>query len=908
MFNSMDWHQESIGQKKNICVHTFVCLGDSAYLCSPLISHNTKTTGKHILTLFVTLAMLCGATTTMIAQTIRGRVLDAETGETLPVVGVYYLDLPSVCSGTDSKGRFSISFRKNRTLVFSTLGYEEERVVVTKAGTDIIVRMKEKAMEMGTVTVTQKRKKYRRKENPAVTMMQKVIAARRNCDIDSLPYCTYTEYQRQTISVDKFSPTLWQLSHKHLGFMSKYATVNEHTGDTILPLLIEESVVEHSHRRNPYLESHVLKGQRTDGLTELFASGETANTMVRDVFTNVDIYEDNVRLFQLRFMSPIATHATSFYHYFINDTVEWNGKRCYELRFLPANTRDIGFSGTLHILADSSWQIQHAELNLPQSSGVNYVDRLRIDQEFDTLPGGARTLSVSDMTVSMSLVDFLAKCECRRVSRRSAFSTDSIPLSTMQMQVRHKTHPDARHRSEDFWQEARTMQMSQGEKNMHNMMDDLMRMKGFGWLRFAVQVFGENYLETSKKKSLVDIGPIKRFIAGNYVQGVRLALGAQTTGNLHRHLFADAFGGIGLKDHKPFGKAAVTWSFDTKDMRPHEFPINSITLSYSNDMMTSADRVEGHNRDNIFTVFGMSNAEHMMRQQAIRLTYDREWESGLHVTAELMHETLRPRGTLLYQPLMGSASPTADHAADISKLTNAQAQVKLRYMPGATYIVTKQRRLMANKDAPYIEISHSFAPQGCLGTNYTSNISEMEAHKRFWMYSWGRMDFWLKGGIQWNKVAFPLLLAPLTNQTFMIRRLNFNLINDFEFVNDRYAQFMWRWDMYGKLLNRIPLIRRLGWREYIGANLLWGTLTDKNNPAKSNYSDPRLWHTPGEWQGGTWKPYTQLMDNRKPYAEVYVGLTNIFNFFSVQYVHRLNYTSNPDISRWGLRFMIEASF
>ena len=51
-----------------------------------------------------------------------------------------------------------------------------------------------------------------------------------------------------------------------------------------------------------------------------------------------------------------------------------------------------------------------------------------------------------------------------------------------------------------------------------------------------------------------------------------------------------------------------------------------------------------------------------------------------------------------------------------------------------------------------------------------------------------------------------------------------------EFLNDRYASLMWDWDFAGKLLHRIPLIRQLKWRESIGFCILWGGLSDKNNP------------------------------------------------------------------------------
>ena len=39
--------------------------------------------------------------------------------------------------------------------------------------------------------------------------------------------------------------------------------------------------------------------------------------------------------------------------------------------------------------------------------------------------------------------------------------------------------------------------------------------------------------------------------------------------------------------------------------------------------------------------------------------------------------------------------------------------------------------------------------------------------------------------------------------------------------------------MNGKLLNRIPLIKKLKWREYVAIKGVWGDLTSKNDPSKN---------------------------------------------------------------------------
>ena len=131
-----------------------------------------------------------------------------------------------------------------------------------------------------------------------------------------------------------------------------------------------------------------------------------------------------------------------------------------------------------------------------------------------------------------------------------------------------------------------------------------------------------------------------------------------------------------------------------------------------------------------------------------------------------------------------------------------------------------------------------------------------------------------------------------------------------EFLNDRYASLDLSWNMQGKLFNRIPLLKKLKWREFIGVKCLWGTLTDKNNPLlPQNANDPTLMMFPGHYDAeGVYHSSSYVMDPKKPYVEISAGIHNIFKLLHVEYVRRLNYNELPTASKWGIRFMIRTVF
>jgi hypothetical protein len=234
------------------------------------------------------------------------------------------------------------------------------------------------------------------------------------------------------------------------------------------------------------------------------------------------------------------------------------------------------------------------------------------------------------------------------------------------------------------------------------------------------------------------------------------------------------------------------------------------------------------------------------------------------------------------------------------KIRTTELFAELRFAPGETFINTKQRRLPINLDAPVFTVSHRLGVKGLLGSQYSYNLTEASIYKRFWMKSWGKIDLKVKGGIQWEKVPFPLLCMPETNLSYIVQDYTFEAINNMEFPTDRYLSGYLYWDLNGKLFNRIPLLKKLKWREWIGVRCLWGELSDKNNPySANNVGNPIVMYFPDG---------SYVIDPKKPYWELSLGIHNIFKLIHVEYVRRLNYNELPTAKKHGVRFMVRMTF
>lgn len=858
---------------------------------------------------------------------IQGVVVDADSGDPLPYLNVYY-EGKGVGTITDIDGNYSISSHPGWTkLTFSMVGYRTQVITVSSKTTRLDVKMKPDLV-LDEVVIKPKKEKYSRKNNPAVELMKKVVNAKKANNLEENDFYHYDKYQKITFSLNNITQDSLKESSlfKKYPFFRDQVEVCEVTGKNILPISVDETVSEKIYRKDPRSEKTIIKGLNSSGVNELFNTGDMLSTVLKDVFQDINIYQDRFRFLQYPFDSPVSNAGIGFYRYYIMDTLMVERDKCFHLTFVPNNSQDFGFTGHLYILADSTYRVKKCVMNLPKKSDINFVDHMIINQVFTELPTGEWVLSEDDMLCELSyLKKLLGSFQVRRTTRYSDFGFDEVPERIFKRKGDEIKDINAMMRDDKFWEEYRPTQLTKSESEMDQFVDNLSKIKGFKYIIFVAKAFIENFVETGSKDhpSKVDIGPINTMISSNYIDGLRLRASAQTTANLNPHLFLRGYYAYGFKDEKSKYKGEVEYSFVKKEYLPREYPINSLTFSYSYDNMLPSDKFMGTDKDNVFTSFKVCTVDQYNYERTASVKYELEQTNGLKTTFMIKHSNYEPCGKLFYRTMEGEAQLQQDiqqgslsgtewiaSPYNVHDFSVAEATVALRYAPGETFVNTKQRRLPVNLDAPVFTLQHTLGLKGVLGSDYTYNMTEVGLYKRFWMSSWGNIDAHLKGGIQWNKVPFPLLIMPAANLSYIIQEETFSLINNMEFLNDRYASLDVSWNMQGKLFNRIPLLKKLKWREFIGVKCLWGQLTDKNNPfLAQNANDPDLMLFPGHYDAaGVYHTSSYVMDPKKPYIEISAGIHNIFKLLHVEYVRRLNYNELPTANKWGIRFMIRTVF
>lgn len=840
---------------------------------------------------------------------LTGIVTDAATGDTIYYPSVSYKGQHIAVSGT-AKGEYTIVRKEGLVLTFSAVGYAPVRVVVKSSTPKTLnIKLKSDTRQLAEVVVRQKRGKYSRKDNPAVELMRRVIAAKKRTRLENHDFFQYTKYQKITLALNDITPT--QIDSGFIGKRRWMLDQVEHcpyNNKLILPVSVDETVTQHIYRKQPKTERDIIKGQSSTGINQLIQTGDIMDIMLKDVFTDVNIYDNDVRLLRHHFTSPIGNSAISFYRYYIEDTLYVGKDLCYHLQFTPNNGQDIGFRGELYIVSDSTLHVKRCNLTLPIQSGVNFVQHLQVRQEFTQLENGEWALSEDDMIAEIEVNDLLQKAIVIRTTRLNNYAFDELPAKLFKGSGRERREADAMMRDEAFWKKYRAVELSKSESSMDEFVHRVEQMKGFKYIIFGLKALIENFVETGGKDhpSKVDIGPVNTMFTRNFIDGFRTRISAQTTANLSRHWFLAGYMARGWGSKKNYYSGEITYSFNRKEYLPREFPKRTVSFKSTYDIMSPSDKFLRTDKDNVFTALKWAKVDAMMFYNRQQLTLEREEEWGLKTTLSLRTEENEAAGSLFFEKLSNFFPPIIFPDTDVSsllhngKIRTTELRFELEIAPGRTFINTKQRRIAINLEAPVITLSHAVGLNGVLGGQYRYNFSEVGLFKRFWLRSWGKFDVQLRAGAQWDKVPFPLLIMPAANLSYIVQKGSFNLINNMEFLNDRYASVDLAWDMNGKIFNRIPLLKKLKWREYIGFKGLWGSLTDKNNPFLfQNMGDATLMYFP---EG------SHVMNPKRPYMELIVGVHNIFKLFHVQYVRRLNYNELPTAHKQGVRLMMRMSF
>ena len=716
--------------------------------------------------------------------------------------------------------------------------------------------------------------------------------------IEAKPEYQTEVYEKLSLSLDNFNPNLDKNKFlKKFKFIKNYLDTSEFNGKPILTVSVRENLSDFYYRKSPKAEKTIVRAKRMQGIDKTLDDGGGITSNLEEIFNSINIFDNNIPILLNRFVSPLSsTLATTYYHYYIMDTLDVGGDKCVDLAFVPANSESYGFTGRLYITLDGNYAVKKVLLNTPANINLNWVDKLRIEQEFKQMPDSTWVLDQENTFVNFYVVKGTQQLYAHQLRNYDNYNfnvqnADSVfgLLGALHVLPEATVQPDT------FWIHNRPIPLKEKEDALKDLLGQLRKVPAFNAIIKTAEILITGYIPTAndKKVTKFDFGPMNTTFSANHLEGFRMRVGGMTTANLNPYWFASGYLAYGTNDRKIKYNLKLTHSFTKKEYHEGENPVNNLSFIQEYDVYTPGQDFLFTSKDNIFVAWKVG--EPVTKMQYIRksvLQYEKEWLNGLTWKSWIMNQNNEAAGTLQY--IKRDESGNLYHIKDF---TTSEIGTQLRFAPGERAYngrSGKESVFNLSKDAPVFKLSHQLGIKGVLGGDYNYNHTEISAEKRIWLSSFGHIDAQVKAGKVWDKVPFPLLILPNTNQSITIQPEAFHMMNALEFVTDQYVSFNATYYLKGWILNRIPGIKWLRLREVLSFNMIYGGLTDKNNPTLT----PGLFLLPDGTQplGST------------PYMECSVGLENIFKILRIDYYRRLTYLDHPDIKKGGIRIALRFTF
>ena len=748
-----------------------------------------------------------------------------------------------------------------------------------------------RSYQLSEVVIKPKKERYSKKNNAAIELIEKVIANKDKNRLENSRSWQFQQYDKFTLSVsniDNAFETKGLL--KIFKFLPEYLSTSELDSASVLTLSIKETASD--EYRNSKSKKTIVRATKRIGIDHLLEIESLDAVYSEAFFKEVNIFDNDLEILMKHFVSPLSSSlATTFYKYYILDTVSYKNNKCIILDFAPYNAQDFGFTGRLWILPDNSWAVKKVELNIPKNNTVNFIKQMRVSQEFELLPSGLWAKSEESIIANFEAYKHALGVCAKKTVNYTNYIIDSVPDSIFDLEDTAAEQKEVFAQPDSVLNTYRITPLQKNEQDVEEVLDRMMHVSFFNGFMKVLKVLVNDYCKTNapQHKSVFDIGPVTTFISGNPLEGTRFRLGGMTTANLNPHLFWNGYLAYGMRDRVFKYASTVTYAFNKKTYHENEYRKNNLAFAYSYDVNTPGTIYSYVDKDNVLLSMRRGNNDNMTyRRQALAwYEYESKWGFSFKIWTNVQNE--QAAGNLQFL-----IKDDAGNNINIKDYTNSAIGVRLRYARNEQIFQNRTSRFAFYRNEPVFGLNYTAGIKGYLKGEYTYHALEASVEKRFWFSAYGDVDVVGKAGKIWGELPFPLLMIPNANQSYFLQPESFSLMNVLEFVNDKYASLDLQFHFNGLLFNRIPLLRRLKLREVAGFTGMYGNLSGKNDPSQN----PALFIFPD----GTGK----MTDT--PYMEASVGVENIFKILRIYYVRRLSYLENHGISKDGIRFAFTFTF
>ena len=803
---------------------------------------------------------------------VSGRVTDARTGEPIPFASIAYID-SRIGASSDPDGHYVIeTYYATDSIRVSTVGYVARSYAVRKDKVQVIdIALQPSSFELAEVVIKPT------EENPAFGILRRVIKNKPVNNRAKLAAYQYHAYNKIEFDLNNITEDFTRKKiFKPFSFI--FDNIDSSDAKPYLPIFMTETLSEVFYRQQPKKQREIIRGTKVSGV-----ENESIARFMGDMYQNVNIYENFLVIFGKNFISPIADGGRGYYDYYLTDSAFVGKNWCYKLTFTPKRVQELAFSGEMWI-SDTTYAVHRIQAGIASGANLNFVQGFWVKQQYDQVRPEVWMLTRDELVVDLNPVKDTGKPNKRQLQglygRRTAmyrdFSINELKDAAMYEGADEVVMAiDPLSLGADYWVSNRHEQLTQKESDIYHMVDTMKTIPRFRTYIDIVNTAITGYYPMGK----VELGPYFTTYSFNPVEGNRFRLGVRTSSQWSRRLELEGYAAYGTTDE------VFKYGFGAKGFVTKE-PRLIAGAYYRYDMEQLGQSTDAFRQDNILSsTFRRTPNNKLTMVDEWRAYLDREWFMGFSSMVMLRRRELFPRGTLEY-PIVNDAQ----EKVLLRSITTTEAIFSTRFAYKEKFVAGDFTRVSLGTRYPALEVLVAKGLQGVLGGDYDYTKLSARLYHRVPLGTFGFLRYWLHAGQVFSEpLAYPLLILHAGNETFYFDELAFNTMNYFEFVSDRYASIYVDHHFDGLFLNRIPLFRRLKWREVVGGKAVVGSLSRKHL---------------GEME---LLPFTfDLSDG--PFAEVSLGVENILKMLRVDMVRRLTYMDHANTKPWAFRVRMNVTF
>jgi hypothetical protein len=810
------------------------------------------------------LALLCFFALTFFTYgqyTIQGKVFSASNKEALPFVPVL-IKGTAIGAQSDFDGNFIIKTSKlGDSIVASYVGYKNTaRPINKKLQTQVIniamddiggVALEEVVVKAG--------------DNPAHRIVKNCIKRKDVNNKSNLKSFEYEAYNKLEFDLNRIPKEMREKKLlKPISFIFNNVDSANSGEKPSLPFFIVENLSQFYSKSNPTRKKEIVLASKVTGI-----ENSSISQVLGDMYQNINVYDNNILVFNKQMPSPISDNGLFYYKYYLIDSAFEGNQYIYHIRFKPKRTQELSFAGNMWI-ADTTWGVKRLEMSLPKEANINFVNAVNSVQEYSFID------SVWFLTKDRIVIDFAPTKKAIGFYGRKTTSYKKIKLNKPMPDNFYEfgdkiiVEDSVLHKSDAFWEENRHDSLTLREKKIFKMIDTIQSLPVYAtW----VDIF---YLIVAgyKKVNNFEIGPYFNMVSYNKVEGMRLRFGGRTSEMFSKWYELSGYLAYGLQDEK--WKYALGFkTFLSK--KPHR---QLIGMNYRSDYEILGQSTNGFSQDNVLASFLRSSPlTNLTRVDQTEAYYDREWFPGLISKFFITGRAFTPVGLNKYTYYKKDGS-----IGEKDNITNTEARISLRFAWKEKYVGVGFRRTYLGTRWPIVQLNYAKSLQDAFKGEYDYHKVVLNVTDRFRISPLlGYTDYIIEGGKIWGAVPFPLMELHGGNQTYVYDYMAFNMMKNYEFASDKFVSVAVFHHFEGLFFNKIPLLRRLKWREVATAKAVWGTVNNANRKTLIF-------------------PSTLNALTKGPYAEASVGIENIFKIFRVDAFWRLNYQLPRAIDNFGFKF------